>query len=117
MGMRRVASVLGVQSLVRKIVAGVEVMINYEVEPFASLSEMVRESVPRVLFNQDVVGSITRNPLRVNDVVELGDIVSGVKKFSELLGWHEEVNDLLATEHEKVPTLCPITNCSMYQPV
>ncbi|XP_060694955.1 NAD-dependent protein deacetylase sirtuin-3, mitochondrial isoform X1 [Hemiscyllium ocellatum] len=75
---------------------------SLEVEPFASLSEMVRESVPRVLFNQDLVGSITRNPLRVNDVVELGDIVSGVKKFSEMLGWHEEVNDLLSTEHEKL---------------
>ncbi|XP_043561653.1 NAD-dependent protein deacetylase sirtuin-3, mitochondrial-like isoform X5 [Chiloscyllium plagiosum] len=75
---------------------------SLEVEPFASLSEMVRESVPRVLFNQDLVGSITRNPLRVNDVVELGDIVSGVKKFSEMLGWHEEVNDLLTTEHEKL---------------
>ncbi|XP_048402118.1 NAD-dependent protein deacetylase sirtuin-3-like isoform X4 [Stegostoma tigrinum] len=72
------------------------------VEPFASLSEMVRESVPRVLFNQDLVGSVTRNPLRANDVVELGDIVTGVKKFSEMLGWHEEVNNLLATEHEKL---------------
>ncbi|XP_078405433.1 NAD-dependent protein deacetylase sirtuin-3-like isoform X3 [Cetorhinus maximus] len=72
------------------------------VEPFASLSETVRKSVPRVLFNQDLVGSVTRNPLRVNDVVELGDIVGGVKKFSKMLGWNEEINDLLAREHAKL---------------
>ncbi|XP_067902866.1 NAD-dependent protein deacetylase sirtuin-3, mitochondrial isoform X3 [Heterodontus francisci] len=75
---------------------------SLEVEPFASLSEMVRKSVPRVLINQDLVGSVTRNPLRVNDVVELGDIVGGVKRFSEMLGWNEEINNLLTREHEKL---------------
>ncbi|XP_078076929.1 NAD-dependent protein deacetylase sirtuin-3, mitochondrial isoform X2 [Mustelus asterias] len=75
---------------------------SLEVEPFASLSEMVKKSVPRVLFNQDLVGSVTRNPLRVNDVVELGDIVEGVKKFSKMLGWNEEINNLLNREHEKL---------------
>ncbi|GCB77255.1 hypothetical protein scyTo_0017578, partial [Scyliorhinus torazame] len=72
------------------------------VEPFASLSEMVRKSVPRVLFNQDLVGSVARNPLRVNDIVELGDIVGGVKRFSKMLGWNKEINDLLTREHEKL---------------
>uniref|UniRef100_UPI00398EFAA6 NAD-dependent protein deacetylase sirtuin-3, mitochondrial isoform X2 n=1 Tax=Pristiophorus japonicus TaxID=55135 RepID=UPI00398EFAA6 len=75
---------------------------SLEVEPFASLSEMVRNSVPRILINQDQVGSIGRNPRRVNDVVELGDIVRGVERFSEMLGWNEEVIELLAREHEKL---------------
>ncbi|XP_067850384.1 NAD-dependent protein deacetylase sirtuin-3-like isoform X2 [Heptranchias perlo] len=75
---------------------------SLEVEPFASLSEMVRNSVPRLLINQDLVGSFTQHPLRNQDVAELGDIVGGVKRFSELLGWNREVNDLLNREHEKL---------------
>ncbi|XP_051885495.1 NAD-dependent protein deacetylase sirtuin-3, mitochondrial isoform X2 [Pristis pectinata] len=75
---------------------------SLEVEPFASLSEMVRNSVPRILINQDVVGSLTRNPLRTRDVVELGDVVRGVKRFSDLLGWDDDVNELLTREHSEL---------------
>ncbi|XP_072129033.1 NAD-dependent protein deacetylase sirtuin-3, mitochondrial isoform X1 [Mobula birostris] len=71
---------------------------SLEVEPFASLSEMVRNSVPRILINQDLVGSLTRNPLRSKDVVELGDVVRGVKRLSDLLGWTDQVNQLLSRE-------------------
>ncbi|XP_062917605.1 NAD-dependent protein deacetylase sirtuin-3, mitochondrial isoform X4 [Mobula hypostoma] len=75
---------------------------SLEVEPFASLSEMVRNSVPRILINQDLVGSLTRNPLRSKDVVELGDVVRGVKRLSDLLGWTDQVNQLLSREQSEV---------------
>eukprot|EP00062_Callorhinchus_milii_P025317 gi/632986172/ref/XP_007910087.1/ PREDICTED: NAD-dependent protein deacetylase sirtuin-3, mitochondrial [Callorhinchus milii] len=75
---------------------------SLEVEPFASLSGMVRGSVPRVLINQDLVGSFVRNPPRGGDVTELGDIVRGVERFAELLGWKQEVNDLLQREHKQL---------------
>ncbi|XP_072906100.1 NAD-dependent protein deacetylase sirtuin-3, mitochondrial isoform X6 [Hemitrygon akajei] len=73
-----------------------------QVEPFASLSEMVRNSVPRILINQDLVGSLTRNPLRSKDVVELGDVVRGVKRLSDLLGWTDQVNQLLSGEQSEM---------------
>ncbi|XP_059832274.1 NAD-dependent protein deacetylase sirtuin-3, mitochondrial isoform X7 [Hypanus sabinus] len=75
---------------------------SLEVEPFASLSEMVRNSVPRILINQDLVGSLTRNPLRSKDVVELGDVIRGVKRLSDLLGWTDQVNQLLSGEQSEM---------------
>ncbi|XP_069760447.1 NAD-dependent protein deacetylase sirtuin-3, mitochondrial [Narcine bancroftii] len=72
------------------------------VEPFASLSEMVRNSVPRILINQKLVGSLNQNPLRTSDVVELGDVLKGVQRFSDMLGWYKETNELLTREHSKL---------------
>uniref|UniRef100_F6PS90 NAD-dependent protein deacetylase n=1 Tax=Sus scrofa TaxID=9823 RepID=F6PS90_PIG len=58
---------------------------SLEVEPFASLSEAVRSSVPRLLINRDL----------------LGDLVHGVKRLVELLGWTEEMQDLIQQETGK----------------
>ncbi|XP_007465967.1 PREDICTED: NAD-dependent protein deacetylase sirtuin-3, mitochondrial [Lipotes vexillifer] len=74
---------------------------SLEVEPFASLSEAVRSSVPRLLINRDLVGSLARHP-RGRDVVQLGDVVHGVKRLVELLGWTEEMRDLIQRETGKL---------------
>lgn len=70
-------------------------------EPFASLSDAVRSSVPRLLINRDLVGSLARNP-RGRDVAQLGDVVHGVKRLVELLGWTDDIQDLIQRETGKV---------------
>ncbi|XP_062973101.1 NAD-dependent protein deacetylase sirtuin-3, mitochondrial [Elgaria multicarinata webbii] len=74
---------------------------SLEVEPFASLAGAVRVSVPRVLINRDLVGPFAYQPQH-NDVAELGDVVSGVEKVVELLGWKEELQELIKKEKEKL---------------
>ncbi|XP_071073963.1 NAD-dependent protein deacetylase sirtuin-3, mitochondrial isoform X2 [Dasypus novemcinctus] len=73
---------------------------SLEVEPFASLSEAVCSSVPRVLINRDLVGSFASSP-RSQDVAQLGDVVHSVERLVKLLGWTEEVRDLVQREMEK----------------
>ncbi|NXF89613.1 SIR3 deacetylase, partial [Eubucco bourcierii] len=74
---------------------------SLEVEPFASLAGAVRSSVPRVLINRDLVGPFAQYQ-RHSDVAQLGDVVSGVEKLVELLGWTEEMQTLIQKEKEKV---------------
>ncbi|XP_070283368.1 NAD-dependent protein deacetylase sirtuin-3, mitochondrial isoform X3 [Myotis yumanensis] len=70
---------------------------SLQVEPFASLSEAVRSSVPRVFMNQEAAGSLAWRP-RSRDVLQLGELVDGVDKLVELLGWTEELKDLVQRE-------------------
>ncbi|KAL8170078.1 UNVERIFIED_CONTAM: NAD-dependent protein deacetylase sirtuin-3, mitochondrial [Gekko kuhli] len=74
---------------------------SLEVEPFASLAGAVRSSVPRLLINRDLVGPFAYQP-QYNDVAELGDVVSGVEKVVALLGWKEELQELIKKETEKL---------------
>ncbi|XP_071618255.1 NAD-dependent protein deacetylase sirtuin-3, mitochondrial isoform X2 [Heliangelus exortis] len=74
---------------------------SLEVEPFASLAGAVGRSVPRVLLNRDLVGPFAWQQ-RHNDVTQLGDVVSGVEKLVELLGWSEEMRVLIQKEKEKL---------------
>ncbi|XP_039767285.1 NAD-dependent protein deacetylase sirtuin-3, mitochondrial isoform X3 [Ornithorhynchus anatinus] len=74
---------------------------DFRVEPFASLAGAARSSTPRVLINRDAVGPFARGP-RANDVAQLGDVVSGVEKLVDLLGWTEEIRDLIRRETEKL---------------
>ncbi|NXR20922.1 SIR3 deacetylase, partial [Cinclus mexicanus] len=74
---------------------------SLEVEPFASLAGAVRSSVPRVLINRELVGPFAWQQRR-NDVAQLGDVVSGIKKLVDLLGWKEEMQKLIQKEKEKV---------------
>lgn len=57
--------------------------------------------MPRLLINRDLVGTLARHP-RGRDVVQLGDLVHGVKRLVELLGWTEEMQDLIQQETGKV---------------
>ncbi|XP_062350576.1 NAD-dependent protein deacetylase sirtuin-3, mitochondrial isoform X2 [Cinclus cinclus] len=74
---------------------------SLEVEPFASLAGAVRSSVPRVLINRELVGPFAWQQRR-NDVAQLGDVVSGIKKLVDLLGWKEEMQKLIQKEKEKL---------------
>lgn len=73
-----------------------------QVEPFASLAGAVRGSVPRLLINRDPVGPFAGRALRRHDVAELGDVVGGVRKLTDLLGWTQELDALMATDKSKV---------------
>lgn len=70
-------------------------------EPFASLAGAVRNSVPRVLINRDLVGPFAWQQ-RYNDIAQLGDVVTGVEKMVELLDWNEEMQTLIQKEKEKL---------------
>lgn len=71
-------------------------------EPFASLSGAVRASVSRLLINRDLVGPFAWGSSRHRDVAELGDVVGGVKKLTDALGWTPELEALMADEGQKV---------------
>nr|XP_045008176.1 NAD-dependent protein deacetylase sirtuin-3, mitochondrial isoform X1 [Jaculus jaculus] len=74
---------------------------SLEVEPFASLSEAVPKSVPRLLINRDLVGPFAWYP-RSQDVAQLGDVVHSVEKLVELLGWTQEMQELIQRETGKM---------------
>lgn len=58
------------------------------VQPFAGLPSRARDGVPRLLFNLDRVGDLGS---RVDDVLELGDCDTGVRKLADALGWRDEL--------------------------
>ncbi|KAF4082860.1 hypothetical protein AMELA_G00133210 [Ameiurus melas] len=74
---------------------------SLEVEPFASLSGAVRRSVSRLLINRDLVGPFAWGSSRYSDVAELGDVVSGVRKLADTLGWMPELEALMCDEGQK----------------
>lgn len=61
---------------------------SLSVPPFCELPVRAADGVPRLLFNREVVGDFGE---RAQDVVELGDCDSGVRKLAEMLGWGEEL--------------------------
>lgn len=61
---------------------------SLSVQPFASLPNMCREGTPRVLINMDRVGTLGS---RLDDVLVLGDIDEGVRKFARAMGWEDEL--------------------------
>ncbi|CAJ1050084.1 NAD-dependent protein deacetylase sirtuin-3%2C mitochondrial [Xyrichtys novacula] len=72
---------------------------SLEVEPFASLAGAVRSAVPRLLINRDLVGPFAWRR-RPQDVVQLGDVVSGVQALVNALGWSQELDALMAASTE-----------------
>ncbi|KAM9302097.1 NAD-dependent protein deacetylase sirtuin-3, mitochondrial [Gastrophryne carolinensis] len=66
---------------------------SLEVEPFASLVYAVNRSTPRLLINRDRVGPFLDSSDGLN-VVELGSVTGGVKRFVQLLGWERELEEL-----------------------
>lgn len=55
----------------------------------------MRASVPRLLINRDVVGPFAWRR-RPGDVVQLGDVVSGVQELVDAIGWSREMDVLMA---------------------
>ena len=68
---------------------------SLKVFPFASLVDRVESSCPRVLFNREPVGPFGATSVGRN-VTYLGDCDSGVLKLAELLGWSEELKQVIA---------------------
>uniref|UniRef100_A0A8C2YWD6 Sirtuin 3 n=1 Tax=Cyclopterus lumpus TaxID=8103 RepID=A0A8C2YWD6_CYCLU len=65
-----------------------------QVEPFAGLADAVRGAVPRLLINRDPVGPFAGRR-RALDVVQLGDVVAGVRVLVDALGWTRELDALM----------------------
>lgn len=73
-----------------------------QIEPFASLVNTVRSTVPRLLLNRHAVGPFERVPLRRGDHIELGDLVASVRRFAEMLGWDSEIKELMSAHETQV---------------
>ncbi|KAM4734372.1 NAD-dependent protein deacetylase sirtuin-3 isoform 1-T2 [Anableps anableps] len=71
---------------------------SLKIEPFASLVNTVRSSVPRLLLNRHAVGPFERVPLRRGDHMELGDLADSVRRFADILGWSGEIEELMRTQ-------------------
>lgn len=91
------------------------IWVIFQVEPFASLSEAVQKSVPRLLINRDLVGPFALSP-RSKDVAQLGDVVHGVERLVDLLGWTQELRDLIQQETGKVQILSSRAQSNSVQP-
>lgn len=70
---------------------------SLSVQPFASLPGFCAEGVPRVLINQERVGTLGS---RADDVLLLGDCDSGVRMLAAAMDWAEEL-EALWTETNK----------------
>uniref|UniRef100_A0A4W6E4N5 Si:dkey-103i16.6 n=1 Tax=Lates calcarifer TaxID=8187 RepID=A0A4W6E4N5_LATCA len=79
---------------------------SLQIEPFASLVNTVRSTVPRLLLNRHAVGSFEKVPLRRGDHMELGDLEDTVRRFAEMLGWNNEIEELMRSQETvSIPTL------------
>lgn len=61
---------------------------SLQVHPFAGLPNYVLQGVPRVLFNMERVGNLGSE---ADDVLELGDCDTGIRKLADELGWRDEL--------------------------
>ncbi|XP_019934238.1 NAD-dependent protein deacetylase sirtuin-3 [Paralichthys olivaceus] len=79
---------------------------SLQIEPFASLVNTVRSTVPRLLLNRHAVGPFQKVPLRRGDHMELGDLEDTVRRFAEMLGWNDEITELMRSQETSIiPTL------------
>ena len=69
------------------IVIGTSLQVN----PVASIPDMVSSSSPRVLINNELVGTFDTSPRNYRDVVELGNCDDAVKKICDAVGWTENL--------------------------
>ncbi|KAF9419341.1 hypothetical protein HW555_004105 [Spodoptera exigua] len=89
---------------------------SLEVQPFASLIDMVPDWCPRLLINREKAGM--RSPLlrlwgvmsgglqldedSIRDVARLGDCDDGCQDLADRLGWGDELRALVASEHARL---------------
>lgn len=74
----------------------------FQIEPFASLVNTVRSTVPRLLLNRHAVGPFEKVPLRRGDHMELGNLEDTVRRFAEMLGWNDEIEELMRNQETLV---------------
>jgi len=82
---------------------------SLQVHPFASLTNRVTSSTPRLLINNEVVGKANPSlmmlgfdngfrfgmPNNYRDIAVIGDCQDGVRKLTEMLGWKDELDALV----------------------
>ncbi|XP_046971240.1 NAD-dependent protein deacetylase sirtuin-2-like [Vanessa cardui] len=89
---------------------------SLEVQPFASLIDMVPDWCPRLLINREKAG--VKSPLlrlwglmseglnldgsSIRDIARLGDCDDGCLELADKLGWGDELRALVAREHERL---------------
>lgn len=73
-----------------------------QIEPFASLVNTVKSTVPRLLLNRHAVGQFVLKPTRRGDHVELGDLIDSVQRLAQILGWHSEIQELMQSLEKMV---------------
>jgi NAD+-dependent protein deacetylase SIR2 len=61
---------------------------SLNVAPFSYLPDRVPESVPRILINRELAGTLGT---RADDVLYLGDCDDGVRQLAKACGWWEEL--------------------------
>lgn len=71
---------------------------SLQIEPFASLVNTVRSTVPRLLLNREAVGPFTKVPLRKKDFVELGNLEHLVRRFAQMLSWNEGIEEMMSAQ-------------------
>ncbi|XP_053741248.1 NAD-dependent protein deacetylase sirtuin-3 [Synchiropus splendidus] len=81
---------------------------SLQIEPFASLVNTVRSTVPRLLLNRDAVGPFQKSPLRRGDYMELGDLETTVRRFADLLSCNTEIEELMMRAEANLPPLVSI---------
>lgn len=64
---------------------------SLSVAPFSQLPGLTSEGVPRLLINMEAVGDLGS---RRDDVLELGDCDTGVRKLAEACGWLDELEEM-----------------------
>lgn len=64
---------------------------SLSVAPFSQLPGLTSDGVPRLLVNNEPVGDMGT---RADDVMELGDCDTGIRKLAEALGWLEELENM-----------------------
>lgn len=90
---------------------------SLEVQPFASLIERANPKCVRLLINRTKVGNdfggisswfvsgpglMFDNPKNVRDIAFIGDCDDGCLALAEALGWKDELNDLVKSEHDRI---------------
>lgn len=86
------------------------------VQPFATLIDKVPKDCPRLLINKEKAGEV--DPIRrflgygkgmsfeskhnYRDIAWLGLCDDGCKKLADLLGWGDELSQLVNTEHQRI---------------
>merc|ERR1719483_1518278 len=64
---------------------------SLEVYPFAGIVDAPRHRTPRLLINNDLVGSFGARPA---DAALLGDIVINIERLCEKLEWTKDLGDI-----------------------
>ncbi|GBP15901.1 NAD-dependent protein deacetylase Sirt2 [Eumeta japonica] len=95
----------------------VRLLHNKEVQPFASLIDRANSKCVRLLINRTKVGNdfggisswfmsgpglMFDNPKNTRDIAYIGDCDDGCLALAESLGWKDELQNLIKTEHARL---------------